>query len=224
MIGMPAGTIFMGFTKYSSDKKKDSVRINEEIRSKEIRVIGAQGENLGVITPREAIAIAVEAGLDLIEISPQAVPPVCKITDYGKYKYESKKKAREVKAKAVIIETKETQVKIGTGENDMRIKAEKISSWLREGHRAKIDLFLWGRYKYMEFAFLKDRLERFLAIIPESFKIADDIKQSPKGLSVVIERDRSGKRWQPSTKPSSPESTVPPSEPEADVEENHENK
>ena len=201
----------MGFTKYSSDKSRESVRINEGIRATEVRVIGAQGENLGVMNPREATQQAQELGLDLIEISPNAQPPVCRITDYGKYMYETKKKSKEIKSKAVIVETKEAQVKIGTGENDMRIKAGKIAAWLQQGHRVKVDLFLWGRYKYMDFNFLKDRLERFLAIIPESFKIADDIKQSPKGLAVVIERDRSGKSWKPSTpiKPLAPEPSVP---------------
>ena len=190
----------MGFTKYSSDKRNDQVRINEGIRAKEVRVIGADGENLEVMDPREALKIAQEAGLDLIEISPNAKPPVCRIADYGKYKYEMKKKAREVKAKAHVVETKEGQVKIGTGDNDMKIKANKMAAWLKEGHRVKVDLFLWGRYKYMEFNFLKERLERFLAIIPESFKIADDIKKSPKGLTVVIEREKAGKGWQPSEK------------------------
>jgi translation initiation factor IF-3 len=99
-----------------------------------------------------------------------------------------------VKSKAVVHETKEAQVKIGTSDNDMRIKASKIGAWLREGHRVKVDLFLWGRYKYMEFNFLKERLERFLAIIPESYKIADEIKKSPKGLSVTLERDSSGRK------------------------------
>ncbi|MBP9668659.1 MAG: translation initiation factor IF-3 [Candidatus Pacebacteria bacterium] len=201
----------MGFTKYSSDKSRESVRINEGIRATEVRVIGAQGENLGIMNPREATKQAQELGLDLIEISPNAQPPVCRITDYGKYMYETKKKSKEIKSKAVIVETKEAQVKIGTGENDMRIKAGKIAVWLQQGHRVKVDLFLWGRYKYMDFNFLKDRLERFLAIIPESFKIADDIKQSPKGLAVVIERDRSGKSWKPSTpiKPPTNEPAVP---------------
>ena len=94
-----------------------------------------------------------------------------------------------MKSKAHVTETKEAQVKIGTSDHDMHIKASKIGVWLREGHRVKIDLFLWGRYKYMEFNFLKERLARFLAIIPESYKIADEIKKSPKGLSVVLERD-----------------------------------
>src|SRR3989344_3997105 len=180
----------MGFTKYTSQAEKERVRMNEGIRAREVRVIGPEGQNVGVLPLAEAIQKAREAGLDLIEVSPNAVPPVCRITDYGKFKYEQRKKDKEVKSKAHVTETKEAQVKIGTSSNDMNIKAQKIGAWLREGHRVKIDLFLWGRYKYMEFAFLKDRLERFLAIIPEGFKIADEIKKSPKGLSVAIERDK----------------------------------
>jgi len=189
----------MGFTKYTSQKEQERTRINKGIRVSELRVIGDGGENFGVIPLSEAIQKAQEVGLDLIEISPNAKPPVAKITDYGKFKYEQKKKAKEMKAKSHVTETKSAQVKIGTGGRDMEIKAARIAGWLREKHRVKIDLFLWGRYKYMEFAFLKERLERFLAIIPESFKIADDIKKSPKGLSTTIEFEKSGKRWQPPT-------------------------
>jgi len=167
--------------------------MNESIRAKELRVIGPEGENFGVMPTKEALVKARELGFDLIEVSPNANPPVAKITDYGKFKYEQKKKEKEVKAKAHVTETKVAQVKIGTSERDMHIKGSKAAAWLREGHRVKIDLFLWGRYKYMEFNFLKERLERFLAIIPESYKIADEIKKSPKGLSVVIERDSGGK-------------------------------
>ena len=162
--------------------------MNEGIRAREVRVLGPAGENFGVMQTKDALAKAVELGLDLIEISPNANPPVAKITDYGKFKYEQKKKEKDVKAKAHVTETKVTQVKIGTSDRDMHIKASKVAIWLREGHRAKIDLFLWGRYKYMEFNFLKERLERFLAIIPESYKIADEIRKGPKGLSVVVER------------------------------------
>ena len=167
--------------------------MNEGIRAREVRVIGPEGGNLGVMLVQEAITKARELGLDLIEISPNAVPPVAKITDYGKFKYELKKKEKEVKSKAHVTETKVTQVKIGTSERDMHIKASKAAIWLREGHRVKVDLFLWGRYKYMEFAFLKERLERFLAVIPEHYKIAEEIQKGPKGLSVVLERDASKK-------------------------------
>ena len=167
--------------------------MNEGIRAPEVRALGPEGENFGILPIREALAKAQELGLDLIEISPNAQPPVCKITDYGKFKYEQKKKDKEVKSKAHVTETKGTQVKIGTSERDMQIKAGKAAAWLKEGHRVRVDLFLWGRYKYMEFEFLKERLERFLSVIPEGFKIAEAIQKGPKGLSVSIERDPSKK-------------------------------
>lgn len=193
----------MGFTKYTNQAEKERIRMNEGLSAPEVRVIGAEGENLGVMQTREALKQAQALGLDLIEVSPNAKPPVARITDYGKFKFEQKKKDKEVKARAAkVTETKEAQVKIGTSDNDMRIKANKVAGWLKEGHRVKIDLFLWGRYKYMEFDFLKERLERFLAIVPESYKIADEIKKSPKGLSVVIERDPSRKGQVP--KPAAP--------------------
>jgi len=189
----------MGFTKYTTQAEKTRIRMNEGIRVPEVRCLGPEGENYGIIPIEEALQKAKEAGLDLIEVSPNAQPPVCKITDYGKFTYEQNKKDKEIKSKTRVSETKEVQVKIGTSDNDMRIKATKAAAWLKEGHRVKVDLFLWGRYKYMEFNFLKERLERFLAIIAESYKIADEIKKSPKGLSVTLERDASKK---PASKPS----------------------
>ena len=183
----------MGFTKYTSQAEKERARMNEGIRAPEVRVIGPNAENFGVLPIREAIAKAQELGLDLIEVSPNAQPPVCKITDYGKFKYEQKKKDKEIKSKAHVTETKITQVKIGTSERDMQIKAGKAAEWLKEGHRVKVDLFLWGRYKYMEFEFLKERLERFLAVIPEGYKVAEPIQKGPKGLSITLERDPSKK-------------------------------
>jgi translation initiation factor IF-3 len=209
----------MGFTKYTSQAEKERVRMNEGIRAKELRVLGPEGENFGVMQTKDALEKASSLGYDLIEISPNANPPVAKITDYGRYKYEQKKKDKDVKSKVHVSETKTTQVKIGTGEHDMHLKASKSGAWLREGHRVKVDLFLWGRYKYMEFDFLKERLERFLAIIPESYKIADEIKKSPKGLSVVLEADRSKK---PTGKPA-PKPTLPVEAREAVAASNHEN-
>jgi translation initiation factor IF-3 len=163
-------------------------RINKQIRAPEVRVIGPEGENLGVLSLSEALRHAEEAGLDLIEISPAARPPVAKIMEYGKFQYEQEKRRREIKAKSHTTETKSVQVKIGTGENDLQLKARKAAQWLAEGHRVKIDLFLWGRYKYMEFEFLKERLERFLKLIPTDYKLADPIGKSPKGLSTILEK------------------------------------
>jgi len=195
----------MGFTKYTSQAEKERVRMNESIRAPEVRVLGPEGGNLGIMRIKEALEKARELGLDLIEVSPNAQPPVAKITDYGKFKYEQKKKEKDVKSKAHVTETKVTQVKIGTSERDMHIKASKAAAWLKEGHRVKVDLFLWGRYKYMEFDFLKERLERFLAVIPEHYKVAEDIQKGPKGLSVVLERD-------PAKKNAPPKAIQPPVE------------
>lgn len=158
-----------------------------------MRVIGAQGENLGVLTREAALEAADAANLDLIEISPNAKPPVAKIMDFGQYRYETKRKASEVKAKSNVTETKNVQVKIATGDHDQKMKARRAAEWLSEGHRVKVDLFLSGRYKYMDEKFLKERLQRFLMIIPIEYKIADDIKKSPKGYSVTIEREGKAK-------------------------------
>lgn len=210
----------MGFTKYTTQQDKTRVRMNEGITVAEVRCLGPEGENFGVMSTRDALAKAQEMMLDLIEITPNANPPVVKIIDYGKYTYEQNKKEKEVKQKSRVTETKMVQVKIGTSVRDMQIKADKVAEWLQEGHRVKVDLFLWGRYKYMEFNFLRERLERFLAIIPESFKIADAIAKSQKGLSVAIERDKSGKKFVPSA-PVTPTSLAEMEDPEA--EQNHEN-
>lgn len=203
----------MGFTKYTSQAEKERARMNEGIRAPEVRVIGPNAENFGILPTRDALAKAHEFGLDLIEVSPNAQPPVCKITDYGKFKYEQKKKDKEVKSKAHVTETKITQVKIGTSERDMQIKASKAAAWLKEGHRVKVDLFLWGRYKYMEFEFLKERLERFLAVIPEGYKVAEPIQKGPKGLSITLERDPSKRPQQP--KQNKPSLQQPPPQQDA---------
>lgn len=153
-----------------------------------MRVIGAEGENLGVITISEALAKAHEAGLDLIEISPNALPPVAKIMNYGKFQYEESKKQKAAKAKSHTVEIKSLQVKIGTGDHDLALKAKKASEWLKEGQRIKIDLFLPGRSKYMDPKFLEERLKRILILITEEYKIAEKPQKSPKGLTTIIEK------------------------------------
>jgi translation initiation factor IF-3 len=166
-------------------------RINNQIKAPEVRVISNEGDNLGVLSVKEALAKAESLGLDLIEISPNAKPPIVKIADYGKYKYDQNKKQKKTKAGTKLTETKSIQIKIGTGENDLALKARKASEWLKEGHRIKIELFLSGRSKYMQESFLKDRLDRVLHLITENFKIAEDFKKGPKGPTITIEKDKS---------------------------------
>lgn len=170
---------------------RDRIRINHQIRVPEVRLIGAKGENFGVVTLHEALTKAEAAGLDLIEISPTATPPVAKIADYGKFQYEQNKKNKQGRSKAHQALVKSIQVKIGTGEHDLSLKAKKTSEWLVEGHRVKVDLFLPGRSKYLDKNFLKERLNRVLTLVSTPFKIAHDIEKGPKGLTMIIERDKS---------------------------------
>jgi translation initiation factor IF-3 len=166
------------------------IKINNQIRAKELRVIDNEGNNYGVLPLDEALALAEKMNLDLLEISPMAVPPVAKLMEYGKFMYEQKKKAQKAKAGIKVSETKSIQVKVGTGDNDLALKARQASKWLAEGHRIKVELFLRGRSKFMEEKFLKDRIERFLTLITEKFKVAEDIKKVPKGMMMTIEREQ----------------------------------
>ncbi len=165
-------------------------RINNQIRASELRVIDDQNQNIGVLSIKEALQMAEARGMDLIEISPNANPPVAKIMDFGKYQYEASKKLKKAKAGAKPSETKSIQVKIGTGDHDLEMKAKTASKWLKEGHRIKIELFLAGRAKYMDEKFLKERLDRVLHLITEDYKISDNYKKGPKGLFITIEKSK----------------------------------
>ena len=163
-------------------------RINNQIRAKELRVIDHENQNLGVLSIKDALELAQSKGLDLIEISPNANPPVAKIMDFGKYQYEASKKLKKAKAGAKSTETKSIQIKIGTGDHDLELKAKNASKWLKEGHRIKVELFLAGRAKYMDEKFLRERLDRVLHLITENYKVSDSYKRGPKGLFITIER------------------------------------
>lgn len=164
------------------------VRTNHFIKAPQLRVITAEGENLGLITLEQALREAQTRGMDLIEISPNAVPPVAKIMDYGKFQYDEKKKQKVAKSRTHISDIKNIQIKIGTGEHDLELKAKKASQWLQEGHRVKIDLFLVGRSKYMDVNFLKERMERVFKLITTDYKVASAPQKSLKGLTTIIEK------------------------------------
>lgn len=163
-------------------------RINNQIRAKELRVIDSEGQNLGVLSIKDALELAQSKNLDLIEVSPNALPPIAKIMDFGKYQYEVSKKLKKAKAGSKPTETKSIQIKIGTGDHDLELKAKTASKWLKEGHRIKVELFLAGRTKYMDERFLRERLDRVLHFITEEYKISDAYKRGPKGLITTIEK------------------------------------
>ena len=142
------------------------------------------------MTIEEALRRAKEQGTDLIEISPNAKPPITKIMDYGKYLYAESKKAKKAKAGAKQTETKSLQIKLGTGDHDLALKAKTASKWLEEGHRIKVELYLSGRAKFMEKNFLEERLERILKFITVDYKVAESFKKSPKGITITIEKGK----------------------------------
>ena len=164
------------------------VRINHFIKAPELRVITEDGENLGLITLAEALKQAELRHLDLIEISPNAVPPVAKIMDYGKFQYAEKKKQKISRARVQTSDLKNVQVKIGTGEHDLELKAKKASEWLKEGNRVKIDLYLVGRSKYMDLNFLKERMDRIFKLITTEYKVSVPPTKGLKGLTAIIEK------------------------------------
>src|SRR6266513_2566644 len=120
-------------------------RTNRRIRARELRVIGPEGEQLGVIPLEVALAKAAEYGLDLVEVSPMAKPPVCKIMDYGKFKYEAKKKANEAKKKQTIVKLKEVKFRPKTEEHDYNFKVKAVREFLEEGNKARITVMFRGR-------------------------------------------------------------------------------
>ena len=124
---------------------RDGPRVNEDIRVPQVRLIDQDGEMIGVMSAREALMRAYDAGLDLLEISPNAVPPVCKILDYGKYKYEQQKKANEARKKQKTVEIKEVKVRPNIDDHDYDVKMRAMKSFIGEGDKVKVTLRFRGR-------------------------------------------------------------------------------
>jgi len=121
------------------------VRVNERIRVREIRVIDDTGQQLGIMPPPQAVAIAKQKGLDLVEISPTASPPVCRIMDFGKYQYQEQKRAREARKHQKVIEVKEIKFRPKVDEHDYQFKKKHIERFLAEGDKVKATIFFRGR-------------------------------------------------------------------------------
>ena len=124
---------------------QDGPRINERIRATEVRVISDSGEQLGILSLRDAIAKAEESGLDLVEVSPEAKPPVCRLVDYGKFKYQQSKKAQEAKKKQTVIEVKEINLTPNTDTHDIETKQNHIKRWIAEKARVRVGIKFRGR-------------------------------------------------------------------------------
>jgi translation initiation factor IF-3 len=141
---MQLSTFFDGIS-YKEGRKISDLFINEQIRDKEVRVIGADGEQLGIMSSKEALALAEEAELDLVKIAPTAKPPVCKIVDYGKYKYDQMRKEKESKKKQHVVEIKEIRLSPNIDSNDLNTKINAAKKFLAKGDRVKVTLRFRGR-------------------------------------------------------------------------------
>lgn len=181
--------------------------MNHEINAPEVRLIDENGAMLGVMSPREALGIAEGRGLDLIEIAPTAKPPTCKIMDYGKFKYEAKKKEKEAKKKQVIITVKEIQLRPRTDQHDLDVKLRHAKRFILEGDKVKFNMRFSGReLAHQEFGYqlLKRVTEQMLEIAlveappklegkqlfalfaPDSAKVREYLKKNPKELATPV--------------------------------------
>lgn len=121
------------------------LRINEEIRAREVRLVGDAGEQLGIMSARDAYKLAQEKGLDLVEVAPTAKPPVCRIMDYGKYKFEQSKREREARKKQRIITVKEVKLRPNIEEHDFQVKTKNVVRFLEDGDKVKVTIMFRGR-------------------------------------------------------------------------------
>ena len=144
--------------------------INEQIRDREIRLIGEDGEQLGIMSAREAMKIAQEAELDLVKIAPAAKPPVCKIIDYGKYKYEQARKEKEAKKKQKTVEVKEVRLSPNIDTNDLNTKINNAKKFISKGNKVKVTLRFRGRE---------------MAHVQQSKHILDDFAETLADVAVV---------------------------------------
>ncbi|HEX8891030.1 MAG TPA: translation initiation factor IF-3 [Pyrinomonadaceae bacterium] len=143
--GAAIATGFRGRGQRPDNRRQPAARINERIRVPEVRVIGEDGEQLGVMDTRDAVRRAREKGLDLVEVAPNAEPPVCRIIDFGKFQYEAKKKANEAKKKQVVITVKEVKFRPGTDEHDYDYRMKHAREWLEGGDKVKATIWFRGR-------------------------------------------------------------------------------
>lgn len=163
----------------------DGVRRNELIHAREVRVIGAEGEQLGILQRNEAIAMAREIGCDLMEVSSNATPPVCRIMDYGKFKYEQQKKKQDAKKRQAVVQVKEIKVRPKTDEHDYETKLKHIRSFLEDGDRCKVTVFFRGREIVH-----KDRgieiLERIVKDLEDVGKVEQEPRAEGRTLQMLV--------------------------------------
>jgi len=166
---------------------KNHVRINEEIRNSEVRVIGSDGQQLGVMASAKALELAQEAGVDLVEISPSADPPVVKIINWGKYQYQKMKEPRKNHAKSKANELKQMRLGLKIGANDLDIKIRKIKKFLQDGYRVKIMIVFKGReMTHKEIG--NELMDKVLELLGDEIAVDQAPQMAGRNLSISIRR------------------------------------
>ena len=163
--------------------------INEQTRDREIRLIGSNGEQLGIMSAREAMKLAEEAELDLVKIAPNAKPPVCKIIDYGKYRYELARKEKEAKKKQKTVEVKEIRLSPNIDTNDLNTKVNAAKKFLSKGNKVKITLRFRGR-EMAHIAQSKHILDDFAKEVEDMAVVEKAPKQEGRSISMVLAEKR----------------------------------
>ena len=162
-----------------------SVRVNERIRIKEVRVISAEGAQLGILPIQEALDIAQKLALDLVEVAPEAKPPVCRIMNYGKYRYEQSKKTREARKKQTVIQVKEIKLRPKTEDHDFQFKAKHAERFLKEGNKTKVTLMFRGR-EMVHIQRGKVQLDRFAEALKEIATIEQYPRQEGRNMVMIL--------------------------------------
>ncbi len=187
-----------GGRSFGPPPSKDEHRVNERIRVPEVRLIDDVGNQVGVVPTYQALQMARDKGLDLMEVSPNSRPPVCKILDYGKFKYEKKKKEHEAKKKQTVIKVKEMQLRPRTEEHDLEYKMKNMREFLEDGDKVKIVMMFRGR----EIAYVEDG-HKMMREMAEKLKDVSTIEYEPKAegkkLIMILAPAAGPKKKAPST-------------------------
>jgi len=164
---------------------KDGFRVNEEIKTREIRLVGETGEQMGIMPPRDAMQIAIERGLDLVEVAPAAKPPVCKIMDIGRYKYEQSKREREARKKQHLVSIKEVKLRPNIEDNDFHTKVRNAIRFLQEGDKVKVTIMFRGReMSHPELG--RELLDRVAEVVKEDGNIERSAKLEGRNMSMIV--------------------------------------
>jgi translation initiation factor IF-3 len=162
-----------------------SIRINEAIRASELRVIGSDGEQLGIMSRQDALKTAEEAGVDLVEISPAAAPPVAKVVDWGKYQYQKMKEQQKNRKNAKVSELKQMRFGLKIGSGDLEIKLRKIRTFLAAGHKVRIQIFYRGReMAHKELGY--EMIDKIVALLEDDAILEQKPQMAGRNLSIVV--------------------------------------